>query len=295
MSTDMQRFTSRLRYRARLRFETAHRIGADRSLEVDAPDLPVLRTATGDPYIPGSSFKGAWRSYTESILRTLQDHPDVQNFRLACLSIAQPQKRKDVPDSRRRCLTLEEVRKIKEAKDLTAAEKDKYLRQGSCLTCQLFGNGWLAAKVMVKDLLLSPTSDARTEIRNGVGIDRDSGRAGTGLLYQFEAVAPHATFDLEILVENAAPAELGLVCIGLQAFARGDILLGGNKSRGLGWCRLEPAWDQSRYVNADNLLDYLRGGYDGAFDAASWSEKEREWINAFHDYLQQPPVEVPYA
>lgn len=55
---DMQRFTSRLHYRGRLVFTSAHRIGAERSLDVTAPDLPVLRTQDGRPYIPDPPSKG---------------------------------------------------------------------------------------------------------------------------------------------------------------------------------------------------------------------------------------------
>ncbi len=85
---DMSAFSSRFHYRGQLVFDSAHRIGAEQSLAADAPNLPILRTVDGRPYIPGSSFKGAWRAYTESILRTLQAQPGFAS-NLTCEPLAE--------------------------------------------------------------------------------------------------------------------------------------------------------------------------------------------------------------
>lgn len=258
---DMSRFTSRWHYRGYLVFNSAHRIGAARSLAVDLPDLPVLRTVGGQPYIPGSSFKGAWRSYTEAILRTWQEQPGMRETNLACLVVGKPVQRPQPDPDQGRCLTQGEVTAYKKT-IAQPAELDRLLREKSCLTCRVFGNSWLAAKVLVKDFYLNEnrTPAWQTEVRDGVAIDRDALRAADGQKYQFEAVASGVVFDAEIMVENASPEELGVVMLGLEAFARGDILLGGARSRGLGWCRLEHDWTQSRYVGAPDLFNYLLGG-----------------------------------
>lgn len=281
MTADMSAFSSRLHFFGDLTFLTAHRIGAEQSQAVDAPKLPILRTMDGLPYIPGSSFKGAWRSYTESILRTLQAQPGLVD-NLACLPLAEKE----------RCLTPDVIRGIKNGAGAGASQEqsivDARLRDASCWTCRVFGNGQLAAKVLVKDLYIDPARYFQTEIRDGVAIDRDSGRAKGGQLYQFETVPAGAAFSLEILVENATPAECGLVMLGLNAFIRGEVLLGGAKSRGLGWCKLEPKWEQSEYVTADDpddLLAYLFRPADTEPVGLTGQESET-WVSAFREAIQ---------
>lgn len=306
VTSDLSTFTSRLHFQGRLKLTSALRVGAQQSQAVDAPDLPVLRDAAGLPYIPGSSFKGALRSYIESVARALQAQPGVQDRNLACLVVGKDKQRS--PDDTT-CLVQNEVTALKKTppelwrqeRELQAllprlpdqvtlqnqveqrgkdAVLDQTLRDLSCWTCRLFGAPWLASKVLIKDLyLLNPRQFAGTQIRDGVAIDRDAGRAGSGLKYQFEAVPADAGFGLELLVENATEAELGLLWVGLSAFERGEVLLGGAKSRGLGWCALTPDWSASRYVTAANLLDALLGG--GPEAVADLSEKPRAWMAAF--------------
>lgn len=272
-SPDMTTFTSRLRYKGQLVFDSAHRIGAQRSLAVDAPDLPVLRTVDGRPYIPGSSVKGAWRAYTESVLRTIQAQQNL-GHKLACQPISEEL----------RCLPKDRVKSLKDE-----ADADKALRQASCWTCRIFGNGQIASKVMIKDLMIDEASFLRTEVRDGVAIDRDSARAADGFKYNFEAVPAGARFELEILVENAAPAELGLIMIGLNSFARGDILLGGAKSRGLGWCHLDREGEKIEYVASEHLLAYLlnRDDPDAVAARAVTEAKTRQWLAAFEEAVQE--------
>jgi len=282
---DFSTFTSRLHFRGNLLFTSAMRIGAEKSQAVDAPDTPVLRDATGMPYIPGSSFKGALRSYVEAVARTLQAQAGLSDRNLACLAVGKSSKRLPEPDPV--CLCQDEVTLLKNtspnvwhtagklppilAQRLPAAPAiqalvqaqgdaaavDWVLRDLSCWTCRLFGAQWLASKVLIKDLYIDETTFLRTEIRDGVGIERDAGRAADGIKYRFEAVPVGTAFRLELLAENATEAELGLLWLGLQAFIRGEILLGGGKSRGLGWCRLIPDWDNSHYTDASNLLELL--------------------------------------
>ena len=299
---DFSTFTSRLHFHGRVVLTSGLRIGAQRSQAVDEPDLPVLRDAAGLPYIPGSSFKGALRSYVESIARALQARPEVRDKNLACLSVGKPSAR-EAGDST--CLVQDEVTVLKESKPaewrkllphlaerlpdgagldgLSAGEAvallDQTLRDLSCWCCRLFGAPWLASKVLIKDLpLLQPERFPGTQVRDGVAIDRDAGRVAGTLKYQFEVVPADAQFGLELLVENATEAELGLLWLGISAFERGEVLLGGAKSRGLGWCRLEPDWAASRYLTAENLLDALFGAPP---EAADLSQQPQVWITAF--------------
>ncbi|MCS6862323.1 MAG: RAMP superfamily CRISPR-associated protein, partial [Abditibacteriales bacterium] len=65
------RFQNRVTLKGTLTAQTALRIGAGRATGVTGTDLPVVRDATGKPYIPGSSFKGALRAYVESLVRSV--------------------------------------------------------------------------------------------------------------------------------------------------------------------------------------------------------------------------------
>lgn len=284
-SPDHSAFFSRLRLEGRLVFESAVRIGAARSNIVDEPDLPVLRGVDGVPYIPGSSFKGAFRSYIESVLRALQSQPGARDRNLACLSVGKPAARSSNDDGSV-CLAQDEVTALKQVEPVrwrTSARLsklherlptqdeiervahqgngqallDRVLREQSCWTCRLLGAPWLASKLLIRDLALDPDTFHGTEVRDGVAIDRDSGRASTGLKYEFEVIPAGVAFKICLLVENASEAELGLLWLGVAALENSQILIGGAKSRGLGWCRLELERDACRYIAPGALLDAL--------------------------------------
>ena len=309
-SPDLSTFTSRLRLRGRLSFDTALRIGAARSTRVDEPDLPILRDALGRPYIPGSSFKGALRSYTESVLRTLQADEHISEKNLACLSVGKPERRPEEEDAGL-CLHQDEVSKLKDSlgggkpENLPAALKartagvvslegssqrsawearlDRALRELSCWSCRVFGAPWMGAKFLIRDLPLAAEQieiPLPREVRTGVAIDRDAGRAFPGQLYDLEVLPAGAVFQSDILVENASEAELGLLWLGLRAFENGEVPLGGAKSRGLGWCRLELDWGASRYVDAHGLVADLFG-LTPAAPAPALSDQRKAWVQAF--------------
>ena len=239
---DMATFQSRFVYRGNLTFHTAHRIGSERTLDPTVPDLPILRSANGAPFIPGSSFKGAWRAFSESLLRTLnrEDHC------YAC---------DPLDEKKGRCLSNEAIRKINETHRNDLPKRDQVLRQRSCLACQIFGNQVLSSKVFIKDLDLA-TDHYQVSTRDGVSIDRDLAKVAQGP-FQYEVVSPGAAFAADIVVENGTAAQLAVVMLGLEAFAHAEIRLGGFKSRGLGVCTLVHDWPNSRYLEKEDLLDYL--------------------------------------
>lgn len=310
-NADFSTFSSRLHLKGNLVFQTGMRIGAEGSNAVDQPDWPVLRDALGHPYIPGSSFKGAFRSSLEAILRTLQEHPNVQDRNLACLSVGKPEKRAQDDPQPALCLTQDEVKQIKQARpdewrrqisgplrdrlnslDLSGlgsddACRDHALYSLSCRTCRLFGSPWSASKVLIRDMPLQDAHSWPINIRDGVAIDRDAGRAADKMKYQFEALAPGAAFDFEMLIENASEADLGLLWMAISAFERGEVPMGGARSRGLGWCALTLDWGSSKWVGAENLLDFLFTP-DYHQDATVLSDKPAEWLASFQREIMRP-------
>jgi CRISPR-associated RAMP protein (TIGR02581 family) len=294
------RFNNRLILSGTLTAKTALRIGAGRATELTGTDLPFVRDSFGNPYIPGSSFKGVLRAGTEAIIRSIAPHR-----KGACIPISEAEQCviKGAPRS------VEAKEKNQEWKyprggaspsekigigDLEAglpddptrrdAEFTSRVKAESCLACQIFGSPWLAAKVNVRDLLVDNSLWAgQFEQRNGVAIDRDTETAADKKLYDFEVVPAGTRFRCEIVVENAEDWELGLLMLGLRQFERGEAALGGARSRGLGV--VEVTWDsRKRIKDADSLLSYIldENGVPEitADELKDWITKLRERLNA---------------
>ncbi|WP_376790349.1 CRISPR-associated RAMP protein Csx7 [Thermoflexus sp.] len=245
------RFENRWLITATLRMKTALSVGARASLMPAGSDLPVIKTPEGIPYIPGSSLKGVVRSYIERILRTMdqigQTH---QGERLwAC----------DPLDEKNRCVSREQKKTLWEQAGEDDVRFTELVWQHSCTACRLFGSPWLASRVSFQDAMLSNRDSLLrlTEIRDGVGIDRDLGSAKPKIKYDFEAVPRGAEFDLTLVVENAEEWEVGLLLLALEAMRKGELPVGGKTTRGPGWGTIVDLKIQK--VGKENLRDYLAG------------------------------------
>jgi CRISPR/Cas system CSM-associated protein Csm3 (group 7 of RAMP superfamily) len=154
-----------------------------------------------------------------------------------------------------------------------------------CRVCKVFGSPWFASRVSIRDLTVDAAEwFEQFEIRNGVAIDRDTGTAAEGLLYDFEVVPAGTSFNCRIVVENAEDWQLGLLCAGLAPFERGEASLGGGRSRGLG--QVELSWTRRTIIDAtsqDSALECLLGMTDPpAVDDARLTS----WRSAFIDELK---------
>ena len=125
------KFQSRLNLKGEVETLTAIRIGAGRSTSPVSSDLPVVRDAANHPYIPGSSFKGVFRSYLESVLRSFTDDRCV---------VCNPTNEKE------QCITREEMETLRKKRD------DQLILNQICWVCQLFGASWYASKLQIRDL-----------------------------------------------------------------------------------------------------------------------------------------------
>jgi len=239
--------TRRVVFEGQLQLRTALHIGAGRSTEVAASDLPVVRDIRGFPYVPGSSLKGVLRSTLEGWIRGLgETRPGMW----ACDPISPGDC--CVPAAAR-----EGIRKECEGRNDSQALYERHILDRSCTTCLLFGSPWVASRVRVSDLPVVNGEQVRVEIRDGVGIDRVSRTAREHMKYDFEIVPPGTAFELSITVDNPADHELGLVVAGLRAFDRGEALLGGKVSRGLGWVKI--ALEQVRVLTPEGFLSGSSG------------------------------------
>jgi CRISPR-associated protein Csm3 len=264
---DFATFTNRTFIRATLVMETALAVGARLSLEPTGTDMPVVKGPDGLPYIPGSSIKGVLRFQTERLLRGRHRQPDLW----ACDPFESP----CVPDEDR------DGRVGKEKLWVDAKGKDEAFSQkvlaASCTACRLFGSPWFAGRLAFKDAYLSNGDHLPvvTQVRDGVGIDRDLGAARSGIKYDFETVVPGARFNVEIVAENLDDRELGLLLAVLRLWQEGAIAIGGKSTRGPGWGRLEGLTVQR--VDSSNLVHYLLSGAAGTADLAPYLQAFQRW------------------
>jgi CRISPR-associated protein Csm3 len=234
---------------ATLRMKTALSVGSRASLLPAGSDLPVIKTPEGVPFIPGSSLKGVVRTYVERVLRTLDgmntQHPGQRLW--AC----------DPLDEKNRCVTADRKKELLAEAGEDDARFTGLIWQHSCTACRLFGSPWLASRVAFQDAMLANRESLLrlTEVRDGVGIDRDLGSAKTGIKYDFETVPAGAEFRITIVVENAEEWEVGLLLLALEAMKRGELPIGGKTTRGPGWGELVDL--KVQHVGKDNLLAYL--------------------------------------
>jgi CRISPR-associated RAMP protein (TIGR02581 family) len=270
---------SRYRITGQLVFETALHIGGGRN-PAASTDSPIVRDGAGLPFIPGSSIKGAVRAAVEKIIPNLGlTACGLTDALVKCLtawSNSNPNEEK--------LKAYEAVREAvgRDPKVIENMEKklhllgDPPLEQGKisestllhildnhlCQVCKTFGAPTLASVIyfhdapVVEDLWIGVT-----QVRDGVGIDRDSERARSQIKFDFEVVPPSTFFALQISLENPQPKDLGLTALALQELIAGMIPLGGIRSRGLGRCRLhEPKIEWVDFSDKNLLRDYLLSG-----------------------------------
>lgn len=247
-------FRQRYLFTGKLVLKTGLHVGS--GWAVGSPsDAPVIRTPDGRPFIPGSSFKGAFRSSVEKLapivgLSTcLLDH---SNRDSECLS-PQRSKRGEIfralreyegsrlPADKGTISHLEALgHEDWVGRKLTGDDVMALLDQHLCDTCKLFGSPYAASRIVFSDLMpLGENADKMIQVRDGVAIDRDSEKAVDKHKYDYEVVAPAQAFQVEVLLEDPTEEDLGLTCMGLSEFVRGRGYIGGNRSRGLGNCCIE--------------------------------------------------------
>lgn len=276
-------FTSRLELTGTLTTVTALRVGAGRSIEPIGSDIPVVKDILGNPYIPGSSFKGALRSRLESFLRGIYGNDRKK--------VADPSNEKEWS------LTATEISALKQAHKGNDLALSKAIIAETDQISSLFGSPWLASKFQVRDLLVQKGAwFGQYQERDGVAIDRDTETASDGKLYNFQVVPPGTPFELKIVVENAEDWELGLLMLGLRQFEQEQIPLGGGRSRGLGVVRLEigDCWWFNRSDPNQDLLAYLKdlvNDQEAKYlkSPQEMKQYQREWMTALEQKITKNP------
>src|SRR6266568_2121500 len=246
MVTSRQIDVSQNRYMLRNRFvftgslvmSTALHIGGGK-VTLSSSDSPVVLTPEQKPYIPGSSFKGALRSTVEKIVPGLPGFSSCALIDLSNDEIKELEGNREVIKNICPTVRQSEIARRRRDEPDKALEIQKDTIKELCDTCLLFGSPFAAARLNVNDLYMPKEEwSGVLQIRDGVAIDRDTEKAKDRLKYDFEVVPASATFDLEIVLENATKRDVQLLCVGLSEFVHGFGVIGGKRSRGLGVAEL---------------------------------------------------------
>lgn len=263
-----------------LETRTALHIGTGSILST-ATDAPLLRGADGRPLIPGSSVKGAMRSASERLLRALGhractvfgDEPS-RDPTLQCLTT--DKEGRDVFFKLRKGEKLEaDELRTAQARLGISPELHKPLREFGqredwqiqilkeklCRACWTWGSPFLAGRIRVPDLRLDKAEqNVATEIRDGVGLDRDTGTAVKGIKFDLEALPAGARFAFEIIVEP--DADRAVVALSVGELLQGNLPLGGRVTRGLGDVKLESfTLHEVDLAKPAQLVPYLTRGH----------------------------------
>jgi len=242
-------FKNRYFINAEIVLQTPLHVGKGVSLKPIGTDLPVIKDAFDRPYIPGSSLKGVIRFQTERILRSMEKFKDKFGVKMmACDPLVDQcvndEKRKELREKHTKNGNLSEEAFLSELWDET------------CLACRIFGSQWFASRIYFKDAyLLNEESFYKTEIKDGVAIDRDTGTAKSKMKYDYEVVPAGVEFKLEVILENMQDWEVGLICLVLKLWEEGQIAIGGKTSVGLGWGTLDKI--RIEKIDSNKLVDFI--------------------------------------
>ncbi len=181
--------------------------------------VTTLRDGLDQPFLPGSTLRGALRSRAERIARTLRTDS-------ACNPV-------EDRGPQRSCSRRLEEREPQRGERTAAPNTPATVYRDSCATCKMFGNTSLAGRIAVSDGYLPVGVQPAMVRRDGVGIDRFSGSASLRSHYEFEAVAS-GTFSFEVSMSNFELWQLGLLLLSTRDLVDGHVPLGSGKARGLG-------------------------------------------------------------
>ncbi|MDR7416044.1 MAG: RAMP superfamily CRISPR-associated protein [Armatimonadota bacterium] len=171
------------------------------------PDMQFVRTMTPEGetvFIPGSSLKGTFRSFTEKVLRTVKANGACEPF----------------PSSPDYC-----------GRRLGGEEDPARIYQQSCRACKIYGNTRLRGRLSFTDAF--PEGAVKTETRYGVAISRLTNAVVPGALYETEVLV-QGRFLTSLVLENFEVWQVGLLALTLQAINDGLVKLGFGKNRGFG-------------------------------------------------------------
>lgn len=262
-----QQLHNRYCFEGELELTTALRISSGRPS--DETDAPFIRTFDKTPYIPGSSLRGAIRSEIERILASVGEVAGLKS----CTLFAKDSCADTV---RNFLLDLEKKEKKNDAKAKNE-QIAKFAKDTLCDVCKLFGSTVYASRLVFEDAL--PAVDVGrikipNRIRDGVGIDRDTGSAKKGAKFDYEVIEPiktGLTFLFKMTAENVDinGNDKKLINLILYLLKHG-LYVGGKRAGGLGKIKLKE-YKVTGFENSKSLWASVVGGRE-IHNSIEWEE-----------------------
>lgn len=210
----------------------------------DASDAGVLRDYQGNPYIPGSSLKGVFRTTAEQLYDYTKQEDAVH--KPVCFLESHAQEAQgdcnSSPALREKINQLQDRKYTnKENTASLEAQIEEAVNEGVCPICFLFGSVFKASKLTFSDSYLIEGQEAEPEVRHNTAIDRKTGTAKDGARFDYEVVPSSASpmFTVKIEAEDVQEDELRVLLAVLNEFTNGRVALGGKTTRGLGQVKFE--------------------------------------------------------
>ncbi len=161
----------------------------------------------GKIVLPAESFRGAFRSQTERIIRTIGG------------SACNP----SVLSERNRPCTISKIQELQEK---------------LCPACQVFGGTGWKSSVSFNDFVMCNDKEPITQ--EFVAIDRFTGGGADGLKFNAKAVPePELEGIIYIDMDRINPCGLGMLTLTFRDLIEGDITFGFGSSKGYGACTAE--------------------------------------------------------
>ncbi len=236
------------------------RIGSGKTESLTSTsDLPVLKFRIGDlevPVIPGSSWKGIFRSRLESYLRT-HGKKVCGGPGNTCMD------RRELKDKIEYLL-----RKPNEENRRAAIE---ILSKELCMACKIFGSPSYISKVYFSDSY--PIKEEGIYYfslgrKPGIAIDRRTGAVRRGALYDVEFVEPGSKFTFNLTARNLPNYALGLLAKIIVDLNNGVLRIGGFKTRGFG---------RISFIKVDHSIS--GASYDNDKVFKGFTDKKRLWFD----------------
>ena len=222
---------------------------------------PFFRNADGKPLIPGSSLKGAMRSFLEQYLSSESGReviPDMVHYRREVCTEEKPCINHKTDEKLKNLLKSKNPDAEKELSEyLFGVEGNNEKRGNLCMVCRLFGSPYNAAKFSIRDAGVTDSFENEFEIRSGVAIDRNFGTGLDGKKFETEVVPKGTKFSFRAVLENGDDTEWEIIKQLLMAMQLNMIPIGGMKSRGLGEIRLQMVKYQK--ITQKNIAEDLSG------------------------------------
>jgi len=213
----------------------------------DTEDHRPMRNHAGFIVLPARSFRGAFRSQAERIIRTL-------NVK-ACTTLDP-------------CSSIENSDSIKKL----------------CPVCRIFGStGWRTA-VDISDFIQDEQKETITQ--EFVAIDRFTGGGANHLKFNAEAVpSPLLKGQITFDVCRIKKWGVGLIALTLRDLIEGDITFGFGASKGYGSCRAEIT-NLSVSSQAEKLLTEDKKRPNNQ-DKYKWNKDDKTAVALLEDYVRE--------